>query len=140
MNRIRVAALSGALALAAATSALAQGDNFPNRPIRLVTLTTAGGSLDLVARTIASGLPAELGQQVVIENKGGGGGAIGRAGPSSASPDGRSARMTSPSGCSSDELTAFAMKGLLSGEENRVRAALRLTCVAKRRRRHERLR
>jgi tripartite-type tricarboxylate transporter receptor subunit TctC len=65
--------VAGALAL----QANAQGDNFPSRPIRLITLTTAGGSLDLVARTISNGLPAEFGQQVYVENKVGAGGNIG---------------------------------------------------------------
>ena len=80
MNKAsKFAALAlGALVLGAgATGANAQGDNFPSRPIRLITLTTAGGSLDLVARTIANGLPAEFGQQVYVENKVGAGGNIG---------------------------------------------------------------
>ena len=72
----------------ASTHTLAQSDNFPSRPIRLITLTTAGGSLDLVARTISRYLPDEFGQQVYVENKVGAGGNIGADATAKAAPDG----------------------------------------------------
>jgi tripartite-type tricarboxylate transporter receptor subunit TctC len=57
----------GAL-LATAGSALAQ--NYPNRPVRFVT-AAVGGGIDFSARMIAHGLTASLGQQVIVENRGG---------------------------------------------------------------------
>jgi tripartite-type tricarboxylate transporter receptor subunit TctC len=63
-------------------------DNFPSRPIRLITLTTAGGTLDLIARIIARGLPDHLGQQVVVENRVGAGGNIGADATAKSLPDG----------------------------------------------------
>jgi tripartite-type tricarboxylate transporter receptor subunit TctC len=62
------------------TSALAQpafGQAYPNRPIRFVVPFPPGGNLDFIARTIQPRLSEALGQQVVIENKGGAGGIIG---------------------------------------------------------------
>jgi tripartite-type tricarboxylate transporter receptor subunit TctC len=63
-------------------------DNFPTRPVRLITLTTAGGTLDLIARIIARGLPDHLGQQVVVENRVGAGGNIGADATAKSPPDG----------------------------------------------------
>jgi tripartite-type tricarboxylate transporter receptor subunit TctC len=57
--------------------------NYPNKPIRLVTGDT-GGSNDILARLIAPGISARLGQQVVVDNRGGGvlpGGIVARALP-----------------------------------------------------------
>lgn len=64
------------LCIAALTpAALAQP--FPNRPLRLIVPNGAGGSTDLVARTTAAKLAAALGQQVIVDNRGGSGGIIG---------------------------------------------------------------
>jgi tripartite-type tricarboxylate transporter receptor subunit TctC len=89
MRRV-LARISAAVALCvlSVVPALAQGDTFPSRPIRLVTLTSAGGSLDLVARTISRYLPDEFGQQVYVENKVGAGGNIGADAVAKAAPDG----------------------------------------------------
>src|SRR5262245_6030494 len=69
-------------------NAVAQDEKFPSRPIRLITLTTAGGSLDLIARTISRYLPDHFGQQVVVENKVGAGGNIGADAIAKSPPDG----------------------------------------------------
>ena len=76
--------------LAAGTAAAsAQAQDFPNRPIKLITLTTPGGSLDTVARTIARYLPDQIGgQQVVVENRVGAGGNIGADAVAKSPPDG----------------------------------------------------
>lgn len=69
----RRAFAAGALALAALG---AQAQGYPNKPIRLVVGFTAGGAADVLARTIAKGLSAELGQQVIVDNKPGADGII----------------------------------------------------------------
>ncbi len=61
-------------ALAAAGAAQAQG--YPNKPVTMVVPTAAGGTTDLSARMLAQALTPVLGQSVVVDNKGGGNGAI----------------------------------------------------------------
>jgi tripartite-type tricarboxylate transporter receptor subunit TctC len=90
---LRLGAGLGALALAAvasltaATPAAAQSA-FPSRPVTLVVPFPAGGSTDLVARLIASRMTGVLGQQIVVENRGGAGGNLGSAAVARAEPDG----------------------------------------------------
>ena len=64
-----------ALAALATTTALAQSD-FPNRPIRMFVPFAAGGGIDITARIAAQSLSDVLGQQVVVQNQGGAGGAL----------------------------------------------------------------
>jgi tripartite-type tricarboxylate transporter receptor subunit TctC len=61
---------------------------YPSRPVTLVVPFPAGGSTDLVARLIGSAMTKHLGQQLVIENRGGAGGNIGSAAVARAEPDG----------------------------------------------------
>src|SRR6188472_3620317 len=65
------------IGLIAAPSALAQ--SYPSRPVRVITLTAAGGSLDIMARTLAQSLSESMGQQFYVENKPGAGGNLGVA-------------------------------------------------------------
>jgi len=65
--------------------ALAQ---YPEKPVRLVVPFPPGGPTDLIARVVAVGVSADLGQQVVIENKGGAGGNVGTELVAKAKPDG----------------------------------------------------
>ena len=83
MNRRH--ALLAALAMPAV--ARAQQD-WPARPIRVVLPFAAGGSSDIAARLIAPRLGAALGQQIVVENRGGGGGNIAAELVARAAPDG----------------------------------------------------
>ena len=81
----------GALLLAAgllAGGAGAASAAYPERAITLVVTYPPGGTVDVVARLIGPKLAAELGQPVVIENRGGAGGMIGGAVVAKAQPDG----------------------------------------------------
>jgi tripartite-type tricarboxylate transporter receptor subunit TctC len=62
--------------------------DFPNRPVKLVVPFAAGGPADIQARWLAVKLSPILGQQVVIENKGGAGGILGAQTVATSAPDG----------------------------------------------------
>ena len=63
--------------LALAGSAAMADASFPNKPIKLLVPFAAGGTTDIIARVISEPLSKELGQPVIVENRGGGGGVIG---------------------------------------------------------------
>lgn len=76
------------LALLAIAPAMAQSENYPNKPITLVVGYPPGGSTDLTGRTLGAELSKRLGVPVVIENVGGAGGVIGAQKVVNAAPDG----------------------------------------------------
>lgn len=83
----------GIVALAAAALAAPQGAaqpaaGYPNRPVRLIVASGAGGGLDFVARQIAPPLGEALGQSVVVDNRAGASGSIAAELASLAAPDG----------------------------------------------------
>ncbi len=86
MKRRTILKAAGAAAVMASTGAEAQA--WPSRPITLYVPFAAGGPSDMFGRILARGLTAELGQQVVVENKGGMGGVVGVAAVAKAAPDG----------------------------------------------------
>ena len=76
-----------ALAALATTTVLARS-GFPNRPIRMFVPFAAGGGIDITARIAAQSLSDVLGQQVVVQNQGGAGGALATDAVAKADPDG----------------------------------------------------
>jgi tripartite-type tricarboxylate transporter receptor subunit TctC len=77
---------AGGAALALPRIAWSQG--YPSRPVRIVVGFAAGGTQDIVARLVGQALSDRLGQQFVIENKGGAGGNIAADAVAHAPPDG----------------------------------------------------
>ena len=95
MHRHLIPALPRRALLCAATAALlgaagplAAQDAFPSKPIRFIVPYAAGGTTDLVARTVGARMAQTLGQPVVIDNRGGAGGNIGMDAVAKAAPDG----------------------------------------------------
>lgn len=84
----RRSALVHALLIAATGAAFAQAPAWPAKPITLVVPFPPGGLADIVARPVAEAMSRDLGQPVVIENKGGAGGGIGMGQVAKAPPDG----------------------------------------------------
>jgi tripartite-type tricarboxylate transporter receptor subunit TctC len=78
-----VVLLLGALALGVASA-----QDYPNQTVKIVVPFVAGGGVDVVARIVAPRLGEELGQSVIIENRGGAGGALGAAAVAQAPADG----------------------------------------------------
>ena len=87
MKRILTLALAGLASVVLATSALAQAA-YPARPVRIIVPFAAGGTTDIFARLIGEKLSQQLGQQFVVENRGGAGGNIGSDAVAKAEPDG----------------------------------------------------
>ena len=68
--------------------AVAFAQSWPTKPIRLIAVFPPGGSVDQVARILATPLAQQLGQNIIVENKGGASGSIGTAAVAAAAPDG----------------------------------------------------
>jgi tripartite-type tricarboxylate transporter receptor subunit TctC len=86
MIRRTLAGAAAALALLVAP-AYAQ-DNWPSKPVKLISPFPAGGTSDIMARMAAEALTRELGQQFIVENIGGAGGTIGTLRAAKMTPDG----------------------------------------------------
>ncbi len=83
----RLLLAAGIGSLAAPAIVRAEG-KYPDRPIRLVVPFPAGGATDVAGRMFADKLTQQLGQTVIIDNKGGASGSIGSNEVKSARPDG----------------------------------------------------
>jgi tripartite-type tricarboxylate transporter receptor subunit TctC len=88
MTRLLVTRLLAACFVALAFMASAAAQGFPNKTIRVIVPFTPGGSNDVVAREIATGLQTRLNQTAVVENKPGGGGTIAYSYVAKSPPDG----------------------------------------------------
>lgn len=116
------------LALAAALPLPALAQTFPDRPIRFVIPWPPGGTNDIVGRLVSDGMAARLGQPVVIENRGGAGGALGAEVVAKAQPDGYTIVLGGSGSLTINQLvrrrlpydpaTAFAPIGLIGSGAN----------------------
>ncbi len=87
-RRMVQALATGLVALAALTSTSVMAQAYPSKPIKLIVPFPAGGTTDIVARIVAQRMSETMGQPVVVDNKGGAGGAIGADLVAKAAPDG----------------------------------------------------
>src|SRR3981189_1704096 len=88
MLRSALAPLVRLLIPASGPLAGAQPHDFPSRPVRFIVPYAAGGSGDLLARLLGTKLASLWGQQVVVDNRAGGGGLIGTEFAARSEPDG----------------------------------------------------
>ncbi len=86
----------------------AWGQNYPDKPIRIVVAFAVGGLADTIARTIQPKLSESLGQSVLVDNKGGAGGSIAEAFVAKSAPDGYTLLM----GVDSLPVNPLMIKGL----------------------------
>jgi len=76
------------LAAVLGASAPVRAEDYPTRPITLIVPYPPGGGVDAMARIVADKISEALGQQVIVDNRGGGGGNIGTRAVAKAAPDG----------------------------------------------------
>jgi len=88
LPRRRFLRLAAGIAALPALPRIANAETYPTRPVHLIVPVPAGGTFDIVARLVAQSLSERIGQQIVIENRGGAGTNIGTAVVAHATPDG----------------------------------------------------
>ena len=85
---IRHLALAAALAVLPVAAPAAFAQAWPTKPVKVIAVFPAGGSVDQVARIIAQQLSTQTGQSFIVDNRGGASGSIGTAAVAKAEPDG----------------------------------------------------
>ena len=88
MHCLKTLAVCGFAAVAALTAGLAQAQDFPSKPIRLIVPFATGGVTDTSARVLSDKLSRLIGQQVIVENRPGGSGNPGTQYVAQSAPDG----------------------------------------------------
>jgi tripartite-type tricarboxylate transporter receptor subunit TctC len=96
MNFSRRKFLRFAVSVAAlpAMSRIARAQAYPTHPVRFIVPYPAGGATDAAARVVGEFLSRSLGQQIVVENKSGGGSLIGVESAAGSAPDGYTVLVT----------------------------------------------
>jgi tripartite-type tricarboxylate transporter receptor subunit TctC len=84
----RALACAMLVSLGSAVAAFAQAPAFPSKPLKIVVPSSPGGGLDILARLMGRKLTENVGQPVLIDNKGGGGGVVGTEQAMRSPPDG----------------------------------------------------
>jgi len=92
-------ALPIALCLLIATPAVAQTDEFPSKPIRIIVPLAAGGTGDTMGRLLAETMSTDTGKRVIVENRAGSGGTIGTDVVAKSAPDGYTLALVGTSHC-----------------------------------------
>ena len=87
-KRVFCIALLATISVSSTQVLAAKASNYPERPIRLIVPFSPGGTTDFSARLVADALTQEIRQQVVVDNRGGAGSALGTALATDATPDG----------------------------------------------------
>jgi tripartite-type tricarboxylate transporter receptor subunit TctC len=88
VNKVQVSALLAATLWSTSTGAAVAADSYPQRAVRMIIPYPPGGAGDIVGRMLGTRLTEHLGQQVVIDNRGGGGQLIATQLAAKAEPDG----------------------------------------------------
>ena len=124
MIQLKGAALLAASIASIAGSAAAQ-QPYPTKPIRLIVAFPPGGSTDIIARVVGQKLGERLGQQVVIDNRGGAGGTIGTEIAAHSAPDGYTLTM----GTTSTHVVSVAVYSKLRYDPIRDFAPITLVAI-----------
>jgi tripartite-type tricarboxylate transporter receptor subunit TctC len=97
MNRIfKTALIIGATVVTTVMPLIASAQNFPTKPLTMIVAFPPGGGSDVLGRMVAKGMSESLGQNVIVENVSGVGGALGVTKAASAAPDGYTMLAGSP--------------------------------------------
>lgn len=96
MTMRKVFLIAGLLALSATSAYAQQGNNYPNRPMRIITGYLPGGVSDTIARTMAEKLGEQMGQRIIIDGRPGAGGTLAMEIAANATPDGYTIFMGQP--------------------------------------------
>lgn len=99
-------------ALSLCASVAARADTFPSKPVRIVVIVAPGGSADALARIVAEGLTARLGQPVLVENKPGAGGNVATQAVARSAADGYTLLLTANNHTINPSLFASAGYGI----------------------------